>query len=43
MSESELLSPIHPGEILQEEFLQPLNLSQYRLAYISHIKNQIER
>lgn len=32
MSESELLSPIHPGEILQEEFLQPLNLSQYRLA-----------
>jgi len=23
---------IHPGEILQEEFLKPLNLSQYRLA-----------
>ncbi|HTU20123.1 MAG TPA: HigA family addiction module antitoxin [Gemmataceae bacterium] len=26
------LSPIHPGEILLEEFLVPLCLSQYRLA-----------
>ena len=26
------LPPIHPGEILYEEFLRPLNLSQYRLA-----------
>ena len=26
------LPPIHPGEILMEEFLRPLNLSQYRLA-----------
>ncbi len=26
------LPPIHPGEILLEEFLQPLGLSQYRLA-----------
>jgi addiction module HigA family antidote len=26
------LSPIHPGEILREEFLVPLGLSQYRLA-----------
>jgi antitoxin HigA-1 len=24
--------PIHPGEILQEEFLMPLGISQYRLA-----------
>ena len=24
--------PIHPGEILNEEFLLPLNISQYRLA-----------
>ena len=24
--------PIHPGEILLEEFLRPLNISQYRLA-----------
>lgn len=26
------LAPIHPGEVLQEEFLKPLGLSQYRLA-----------
>ena len=24
--------PVHPGEILMEEFLKPLNMSQYRLA-----------
>ena len=28
----EKLSPIHPGEILLEEFLKPMNISQYRLA-----------
>src|SRR3989304_6553558 len=26
------MPPIHPGEILQEEFLGPLGISQYRLA-----------
>ena len=26
------LPPIHPGEILLEEFLKPMGLSQYRLA-----------
>jgi addiction module HigA family antidote len=26
------LNPIHPGEILTEDFLKPLGLSQYRLA-----------
>jgi addiction module HigA family antidote len=26
------LPPIHPGEILHEEFLLPLGISQYRLA-----------
>ena len=26
------LPPIHPGEILNEEFLRPMNISQYRLA-----------
>jgi len=25
-------APIHPGEILLEEFLEPLEISQYRLA-----------
>ncbi len=26
------LPPVHPGEVLQEEFLKPLGISQYRLA-----------
>lgn len=26
------ISPIHPGEILNEEFLKPLGITQYRLA-----------
>lgn len=26
------LSPIHPGEILLEDFMKPLGLTQYRLA-----------
>jgi antitoxin HigA-1 len=25
-------APIHPGEILLEEFLKPMNISQYQLA-----------
>ena len=28
----EKLPPIHPGEILEEEFLRPMNITQYRLA-----------
>ncbi|HDZ02125.1 MAG TPA: addiction module antidote protein, HigA family [Nitrospirae bacterium] len=27
-----LLEPVHPGEILMEEFLNPMGISQYRLA-----------
>ncbi len=27
------MSPIHPGEILFEEFLKPMDLSQYKLAH----------
>jgi addiction module HigA family antidote len=26
------LPPVHPGEILLEDFLKPLNISRYRLA-----------
>src|SRR5512139_1338569 len=26
------LSPIHPGEVLLEDFMKPLSLTQYRLA-----------
>ena len=28
----ERLPPIHPGEILNEEFLVPMKVTQYRLA-----------
>ncbi len=27
------LTPIHPGEVLLEDFLEPLGISQYRLAH----------
>lgn len=29
---NEKLPPIHPGEILLEEFLEPLGITQYRIA-----------
>jgi antitoxin HigA-1 len=28
----ERISPIHPGEILQMDFLEPLNITAYKLA-----------
>jgi addiction module HigA family antidote len=31
-NEADKLSPIHPGQVLMEDFLLPLGLSQYRLA-----------
>ena len=31
------LKNIHPGEILQEEFLTPMNISAYRLSKETHI------
>ncbi|HSS12134.1 MAG TPA: HigA family addiction module antitoxin [Acidimicrobiales bacterium] len=32
VSDTETMPPIHPGEILQEEYLGPMGVSQYRLA-----------
>src|SRR5919205_3667443 len=32
MARRTILPPIHPGEVLREEFLAPLGISQYRLA-----------
>jgi len=29
--------PLHPGEILQKEFLEPMGLSQNRLAMALHV------
>ncbi len=31
-SQEERLPPVHPGEVLLEDFMKPLGLSQYRLA-----------
>lgn len=32
MASDTVMPPVHPGEILLEEFLRPLGVSQYRLA-----------
>ena len=32
MAADTVMAPVHPGEILLEEFLKPLAVSQYRLA-----------
>ena len=32
MTAEPIMAPVHPGEILLEEFLKPLEVSQYRLA-----------
>ena len=38
------LAPVHPGEILDEEFLKPLNLTAYRIAQLVHVpRTRIER
>jgi addiction module HigA family antidote len=44
MKLSDLLPPIHPGEILREEFLVPLDMSPYALAKHLHVpRTRIER
>ena len=30
--ETTVLAPVHPGELLSEEFLKPMGITQYRLA-----------
>lgn len=32
-TDQERLAPVHPGEVLSEEFLKPLGMSQYRMAH----------
>ena len=32
MASGRLLPPVHPGEVLRDEFLKPMELSVYRLA-----------
>lgn len=31
------LQPVHPGEILQKEFLEPMGISQNKLAIALHV------
>ena len=31
------LAPVHPGEILQKEFLEPMGISQNKLAIALHV------
>ncbi len=31
-TDNPIMAPIHPGEMLMEDFLEPLGISQYRLA-----------
>lgn len=37
MKRAKLLPPIHPGEILSEEFLKPLGMSMNQLAEELHV------
>ncbi|MCB0207906.1 MAG: HigA family addiction module antidote protein [Anaerolineae bacterium] len=37
MTTEQKLPPIHPGEILLEEFMKPMGLSQYRVAKDIHV------
>jgi antitoxin HigA-1 len=32
MTTDQIMPPIHPGEVLLEEYLQPLDVTQHRLA-----------
>jgi addiction module HigA family antidote len=41
---SKKLAPVHPGEVLREEFLKPLNLTPYAVAGALRIpRTRIER
>jgi len=41
---SKKLSPVHPGEVLREDFLEPMNLSPYAVARACGVpRTRIER
>ncbi len=42
--DAEVLEPVHPGEVLLEEFLKPLGVTPYRLAAALHVpRTRVER
>jgi len=44
MTKKNPLGPVHPGEVLREEFLVPLGITPYALAAALHVpRTRIER
>jgi addiction module HigA family antidote len=44
MKRKDPLGPVHPGEVLREEFLAPLNARAYAVAKACHVpRTRIER
>lgn len=37
MSNEPIMDPVHPGEILREEFLTPMGITDYQLAKALHV------
>src|SRR5271163_739782 len=37
MGKTELMAPVHPGEVLREDFMKPMQLSVNRLALELHV------
>jgi addiction module HigA family antidote len=44
MAKKNALAPVHPGEILREEYLEPLGITPYKLAAALHVpRTRVER
>ena len=35
MAAEKIMAPVHPGELLREEFLEPMGITAYRLAKVA--------
>ncbi len=40
MTDEDRIPPVHPGEVLLEDFLKPMGLSRYRLAKALNVPSQ---
>ena len=40
MKENDVFAPVHPGEVLLEEYLKPLGISQNKLALSMRVPSQ---
>jgi addiction module HigA family antidote len=44
LDRAEAFAPVHPGEVLREEFLEPMRLTPYAVAKACHIpRSKLER